>query len=181
MAFVVGVAGAPGSGKSTLVAALARALPGANTLHMDSYENMTRLPIAEVARWFRGGADIDAFAFPALEDELARREAAAGGPVLFETQFGRAHRATGRHIDYLIWLEAPLDVALARSLQALLARGARQDWLQGYLDNYLGAVRELLEMQKARVAPGADLVLDARASAATLADEARAAIGRQRQ
>lgn len=181
MSFVVGVAGIPGAGKSTLVSALAGSLPGAAALHMDSYENMTRLPVIEVARWFRDGADIDAFAFPALEAELARRKAAAGGPVLFETQFGRAHQATGRHIDFLIWLDAPLDVALARSLRAVLARGARPDWLQGYLDNYLGTVRQLLEMQKARVAGAADLVLDARASAATLADEARAAIARRRQ
>ena len=179
MAFVVGVAGVPGSGKSTLVAALAGALPGARALHMDSYENMTQLPIAEVARWFRDGADIDVFAFPALEGELARCKAAAGGPVLFETQFGRAHQATGRHIDYLVWLDAPLDLALARSIQAVLARGARQDWLQGYLDNYLGTVRELLEMQKARVAPGADLVLDARQAPAALAAQLHAALARR--
>jgi uridine kinase len=176
MAYVVGVAGVPGAGKSTLVAALARALPGAAALHMDGYENMTRLPIAEVARWFREGADIDAFQFPALEAELARRKAAPGGPLLFETQFGRAHRATGRHVDFLIWLDAPLDLALARALHAALARGAPQAWLQGYLDNYLGTVRDLLEMQKARVAPQADLVLDARGTPAEIAARARAAI-----
>lgn len=176
MAFVVGVAGVPGAGKTTLVAALARSLPGAAALHMDSYENMTRLPIDAVARWFRDGADIDAFALADLEAELARRRQAAGGPVLFETQFGRAHRATGRHIDFLIWLDAPLDVALARSLRAVLARGARPDWLQGYLDNYLGTVRELLEMQAARVAGAADLVLDARKPVAGLAALAREAI-----
>lgn len=176
MALVVGVAGVPGAGKSTLLAGLAPLLPGAAPLRMDDFENMTRLPIEAVARWVRDGADIDAFALPALEAELARRKAAAGGMVLFETQFGRAHRATGRHIDYLIWLEAPLDLALARSLQAILARGARQDWLRGYLDHYTGTVRALLEMQQARVAPGADLVLDARAAPAALAARARDAL-----
>ena len=129
MALVVGVAGVPGAGKSTLLAALAPLLPGAVSLRMDDYENMTRLPIAEVARWFRDGADIDAFALPALEAELARRKAAQG-IVLFETQFGRAHRATGRHVDFLVWLDAPPDVALARALRAALARGAAPAWLR---------------------------------------------------
>ncbi len=175
MAQVVGITGAPGAGKSTLAAALAQSLPDATALHMDGYDNMTRLPIAEVARWFRSGADIDAFAFPPLEAELARRKAAPG-TVLFETQFGRAHRATGQHIDFLIWLEAPLDLALARTLRAALARGAPAGWLQGYLDSYLGTVRELLEMQKARVAPAAVLVLDARGAPAEIAARAHAAI-----
>lgn len=171
---VVGVAGAPGSGKSTLVAGLARSLPGAAALHMDDYENMTRLPIEAVASWYRDGADIDTFAFPGLEAEL-RRLKDAGGIVLFETQFGRAHRATGRHIDLLVWVDTPLDVALARSVRAILARevreadaAARLRWLQGYVENYLGTVRELLEMQKARVAADADLVIDGRTPAAEM-------------
>lgn len=170
---VVGVAGAPGSGKSTLVAALAQALPGARALHMDDYENMTRLPLEAVARWYRAGADIDAFEFPQLQAALARP---AQDLVLFETQFGRAHGATGRHVGFLIWIDTPLDIALARALGAALERGAGAQWLRGYLDGYLGTVRELLEMQQARVAPGADLVLDGRLAAPALAAQAADAI-----
>jgi uridine kinase len=202
MASVIGVAGAPGSGKSALVDGLARALPQASAIHMDGYDNMTRLPIEAVARWYREGADIDAFAFPQLEEDLGRLK--AGAPVreplsgiavapahhvLFETQFGRAHRATGRHIDLLVWVDTPLDVALARSTRALLARAlgeadaaqraARLRWLQGYLDNYLGTVRELLEMQKARVAAQADFVVDGRHGIAELVAAARAEILRR--
>jgi uridine kinase len=170
---VVGVAGAPGSGKSTLLAALARALPGAAELRMDDYENMTRLPLDAVARWYRAGADIDAFDFPQLQAALAR---GAAGLVLFETQFGRAHRATGRHIGFLVWIDTPLDIALARALRASLERGAGVPWLRGYLDGYLGTVRGLLDMQKARVAPGADLILDGRLGVDTLAAQAADAI-----
>ena len=179
MAFVVGIAGVPGAGKSTLLAALAGALPGAAALHMDGYENMTRLPIAEVRRWFETGADIDAFDFPALQSDLQRMKQAPG-IVLFETQFGRAHRATGRHLDLLVWLDTPLDLALARALRAALARGAQAQWVRGYLENYLGTVRELLEMQQQRVAAGADLVLDGRGSPAALAAAAAAEIARRR-
>lgn len=172
---VIGVAGAPGAGKSTLVAELARQLPDACALHMDDYENMTHLPIEAVARWYREGADIDAFQFPRLQAELQRRkgEAGAGGLLLFETQFGRAHRATGQCLDLLIWIDTPLDVALARSLRAALERGANPQWLRTYLEQYLGTVRELLEMQRTRVAPGADCVLDGRGSPVAMATAAR--------
>ena len=181
MAFVVGIAGVPGAGKSTLAAALCAALPDAQALHMDAYDNMTRLPIGAVRRWFEDGADIDAFDLPALQAELRRRKAGpASATVLFETQFGRAHRATGQHIDLLLWIETPLDLALARALRAALARGAPADWVKDYLQNYLGTVRELLEMQRSRVAAAADAVLDGRADAAAVAEAARAEIARRR-
>lgn len=202
MAFVVAVAGAPGSGKSALVDGLARALPGASAIHMDGYDNMTRLPIEAVARWFREGADIDAFDFPQLQEDLRHLKAgepareplsgraiAPGRYLLFETQFGRAHRATGAFIDLLIWVDTPLDVALARSVRALVARfqgesdaaqlPARLRWLQAYLDNYLGTVRELLAMQRERVAALAEVILDGRGSAAELVAMARAEILRR--
>jgi hypothetical protein len=178
MAFVVGIAGVPGAGKSTLVAALAAALPRAVPLHMDAYDNMTRLPVAELRGWIEAGADIDAFDFPPLQAELQRLKAGeARETVLFETQFGRAHRATGRYIDFLLWLDTPLDLALARTLGAVLARGTRPEWLRGYLEHYVDPVRGLLEMQRTRVAADADLVLDGRLAPGALAQAALARLG----
>ena len=72
MGQVIGVAGAPGAGKTSLVLGLAQVLEDACALHMDDYERMTRRPIADVARWMHAGADLDAFEFPGLEPELAR-------------------------------------------------------------------------------------------------------------
>jgi uridine kinase len=183
MSHVVAVAGPPGAGKSSLIQGLAQAIGDACAIHMDSYETMTRKPIAEIAQWMQDGADVDAFAFPQLEQDLrrlrqgltvieprTRREIAARKYILFETQFGRAHRATGEHIDLLIWLDTPLDVALARNVKKL-ASGFRREqnpaklpdrlqWLDGYLDNYLQTVRSLMPMQRQKVAAGADIVID---------------------
>lgn len=183
MSHIVAVAGHPGAGKTSVVLGLAEALGDAAVIHMDSYEKMTRTPMADIARWMDDGADIDAFAFPQLERDLqhlrqgmsivdprSKRQVAPCKYILFETQFGRAHSATGRHIDLLLWIETPLDLALARNLKAFVAGflrarqphqlEARLRWLQAYLDNYLGTVRSLMTMQKQRVAAGADFVID---------------------
>lgn len=175
MSHVVAVAGPPGAGKTSLVIGLARVLGNAGVLHMDSYENMTRMPMDALKRWMREGADIDAFAFPRLLDDLARlKHENKSKYVLFETQFGRAHSATGAHVDLVIWVDTPLDVALARNIKATLggllgepqpermSGGIR--WLHGYLENYLGTVRALLEMQRTRVCARADVVLDGHAT-----------------
>lgn len=199
MHYVVGVAGPPGGGKTTLARELVRALPEASAIHMDSYETMTDSPMEVVRSWVRDGVDIDAFDFSRLAADLERlkrgHEVAEPGTqrviapakyIVFETQFGRAHRATGAHIDLLLWLETPLDVALARTFKVQLGLAARERsleavqsqlrWLQGYTDNYLGVVRSLVEMQLQRVRPSAEIVLDGLQEPASLAREAARAI-----
>src|SRR5688572_21190855 len=137
---VVAVSGYPGSGKTSLVRGLARSLPGAAAIFMDGYERMTRAPIASIARWMQDGADIDAFDFPGLAEDLAalkhgvavneRMSATrvhAEKYVVFETQFGRAHGDTGQHIDLQVWIDVPFDIALARNLKAFVAGFAQEN------------------------------------------------------
>ena len=73
-------------------------------------------------------------------------------------------------IDFLFFIDTPLDIALARVVrkQATLAAhtpdrdGALKfaGWLEGYLDNYARFMRRSYVMQRALVLPQADLVLD---------------------
>jgi Uridine kinase len=189
--FVIAIAGAPGSGKSTLARALADALPEACVLAMDSYEHMTRQSMEQLAAWAARGADVDELPLPLLAEHLAALKAgravtdpatgagiAAAPFIVFETQFGRSHRASGQHIDWLVWLDTPRELALARTLrqlagEALDAEDAqlreRLEWLASYLGNYLGLVRQLLVQQRERVLPQADLVVDGTDDPARLA------------
>jgi uridine kinase len=202
MSHVIAVSGYPGAGKTSLVLGLAQALGDAAPIHMDSYERVTRAPIEDIARWLRDGADIDAFDFPQLEEDLVHLR--QGLPledrysgnivtgsryVLFETQFGRAHTRTGRHIGLQIWIDVPRDIALARKLKAFLGGFLRENqpdklpsrtrWLEGYLDNYLGTVSALLEMQHQRVAGTADIVVDGRLDLRTMIETVRGEILRR--
>ncbi len=179
--YLVGIAGPPGAGKTALVQGLSAAMHDTTAIHMDSYEQMTRATPEHVQRWLQHGADIDEFVMPQLPEDLATlrsgapvKEPGTGAEIpprkyiLFETQFGRAHRATGSNIDLLIWVDTPLDVALARNLRAFTATFLREPkpqvleermrWLHDYLDQYLDMVRPLMALQKDRVAAGADLV-----------------------
>jgi uridine kinase len=180
---IVAVAGPVGGGKSTLVEGLAGRLTDASVIRFDHYERVTEQPIENIRRWMESGADLDELVIAGLPedlralkqgysvvDPLTQAPIPARKYVLFECQFGRQHKATGQHIDFLIWIDTPLDVALARKVRAFSGelRQARErkeidgfaPWLHAYLDNYLEVVGGLLRMQRETVGANADLVID---------------------
>ena len=180
--YVIAVAAPVGGGKSTLVRRLAERLADATAIHFDHYERITEQPIEKISLWMQHGADLDEFEIPRLADDLqalkrgssvldplTRAEIPARKYILFETQFGRQHAATGRHIYFLIWVDTPLDVALARKVRQFAgeldgrdagANRAFASWLRAYLDNYLAVVGGLLRIQRETVGANADLVID---------------------
>jgi uridine kinase len=180
--YVIAVAAPVGGGKSTLVKALASRLEGAAAIHFDHYERITEQPIEEIRRWMQDGADVDEMVIPRLADDLQAlklggsvvdpqtgKAITARKYVLFETQFGRQHAATGRHIDFLVWVDTPLDVALARKIRQFAGEldvrnqeefCAFAPWLRTYLDNYIAVVGALLRIQRDTVGEHADLVVD---------------------
>jgi uridine kinase len=197
--YVVGIAGAAGAGKSTLASALAQALGDAAVIHIDDYQRVTEQPLRHIAQWMERGADFDEFPIPLLPEHLRRlkagqaviepvhmREIAPARIILFETHFGRAHRATGCHIDLLAWIDTPADVALARNLRDLLRPMLsdprvtpdrnRVAWLDNYLESYLGSVRALLALQAQRVGARADVVVNGNDTLATQVEQLQRAI-----
>ena len=183
MTQVIAIAGPPGAGKSTLAHALAQMLGRAGVLEFDRYEQATAHSVEDLGRWLREGADFNALAAPGLRGDLERLkgEPWARRYLLFEMPLGREHAETAPLIDFLIWIDLPLDVALARKLGELTNRALRSPapdehgralaWLNGYLDSYLAVVREVLVVQNDRVRPGADLIVDGLADFPSLVAE----------
>ena len=196
MSHVVGVAGVAGSGKSTLVRGLVKALGNAASIHIDDYQRITREPIRKIVQWMERGAEFDEFKIPLLSDHLERlkrgerivdpltmREILPQKYIVFETLFGRAHRDTGRHVDFLVWVDTPLDVALARNLRDL-TRSVMNDpglassddkfvRVHNYVQHYLDEVRPLVLMQQSRVSALADISVDGGADPETVVENAR--------
>lgn len=189
---VIGIAGPVGAGKTTLLRQLANRLAESTPIHFDDYESLTSQPIEKIKKWMQCGGDMRAVQVAGLAADLLSLKAGQAvsngvtmtpGPtgkyILFETQFGRRHAETGRHIDYLVWIDTPLDIALARKLRQFTrelgeAKPAEAHeefcgWLGGYLDNYLEVVGELLRIQRDSVAADADLIIDGSAEREFLA------------
>jgi hypothetical protein len=167
---VISVAAPPGGGKTTLSRMISAKLHNAPILHYDDHEALTRRSPAEIEAWLDRGARLDEIPVPGFAEKLADLKASGAPFVVVDSPLGRAHPPTAAAIDFLIFVDTPLDIALARVLldQARLAAraaepGAARDfavWLEGYLGNYARFMRRSYGVQRTTVMPQADLVLD---------------------
>jgi uridine kinase len=181
MTCIVAIAAPIGGGKSSLVRGLATALNDAPTLHFDDYELATEKSPAELARWLTDGADFNSLRAPGFAEALRtlRRGGVVINPVsgesvrpceyiVLEMPLGRTYAETADLIDFLIWVDTPFDMALARNLRGLVAETLEDQsdpreflhWLDAYLGHYNDQVRGILCLQKTRVAAAANLLLD---------------------
>lgn len=183
MTWIIAVSGPIGGGKSALTTAIAGCLGNASILQFDSYENLTQAPIQNLLDWLEAGASEHAFSFPLLDEHLALLKAgkAVVDPrlghtihpakyILFEFPFGRTYPPAIPFIDLQVWIELPLDIALARKMEEyvnmFLASGnpgehARQlAWMKNYLVNYQNMISRILRVQLRNVKPKADVLVN---------------------
>jgi uridine kinase len=187
-AFVVGLSGIPGSGKTTLMHLLLKDYGHAQAVYYDRFHPGMTEP--QIRDWFGRVGDTNEFVLSDLIGELTRRMQIQPGDqrrplVLFETAFGRAHRATGAFVDFLIWIDTPLDIALSRANLVFLdsvrqnpAPNAAADfieWLARYMRDY-PIVRTMYLALSERISSMADLVIDGTKPAEVSAESVRKAL-----
>ena len=104
---VIAIAGASGSGKSTLVRNIADRLENSETMYFDDYrpqyENLTE----DLGNLRKGNNII----YP-----VDNRRINAGKLIILEEPTGRTRRGMSDKIDFLVYINIPLEVSLARVL-----------------------------------------------------------------
>ena len=187
---IIAIAAPPGGGKTTLSGLLSARLGGRPVLHFDDYEVLTKRAPAEVEAWLDRGAPLEEIAAPGFAVGLADLLASGARHILVDGPLGRAYPPTANLIDLVIYIDTPLDLALARVMRGQAAHAARApdpgaprnfaQWLEAYLENYQGFIRRSYAMQREVVLPGADVVLDGALPMERLVDLALDAINGRR-
>jgi uridine kinase len=176
--YVIALSGHSGAGKSTAIQHLASRLGSAVVLGIDDYEATSTYP--EAIQWLAEGADPNAFQTPQLvEDVRALRSGAAITPpdahepvqpasfLIVEEPFGRGREQMRGMIDFVAYIDVPLEIALARKI---LRRNAFLPWeqdpgvfmahLQEFLTWYLKVGRAFYLATRDGVLASCDLVVD---------------------
>lgn len=159
MVKIVGISGVGGAGKSVLTNALGNRL-NATTLFWDDFDEISQDP-NDYIEWYNTNRDYSEWKYDALAEVLrqlkldkkvicpaTKKELIPTDYIVFDAPLGRKHTATGQYIDYLIFLNTPLDIALARRILRDFRDKSNLNIAEIFeeLDFYLTASRQLYTM-----------------------------------
>ena len=184
---VIAVAAIAGGGKTTLVLEAAKALDAAVLMFDDYFRDY---PV-DMAKWLQDGADLSTWKSPQLASELrklvswqpvrSRRDGPMVEPkpvIMLEEPTGRQRPEMAELIDFVVAIDTPLEVGLARLVKRTLGHLdvaelhslPREDiiqrlagplaFLQGYLRSYPDTGRLLYAEILDQVMGNCDLILD---------------------
>ena len=178
----MGIAGASGAGKTTLIREHVSQVPNAAAVHFDNYEAFTNGPDS-MEQWLADGVNYDAWSSDRLESDLRKlkeggsirhpKSGAEQGPVskiLFDAPFGYANRRLGASIDFTVFLDVPLDIAMARRLIRDTDNSEKTD-LAMEMQNYLAYGRACYLAMNETVKQSCDLIVDAAYTVDKIASE----------
>ena len=174
----IGISAVTGGGKTAVTKRLVEVLGDAVSLHFDDYDD-TNVHPGDIQSWFAAGADYDAYRTPVFTGHLEALMAGTSitypvgsgqlGParyVVVDAPLGRAHTDSGRFIDLMVFIDTPLDVALARRL--LRDINGQSAWLSDQviqyvkeeLSAYLVGARPIYEEFQERMRTTSDVIID---------------------
>jgi uridine kinase len=187
--FVIAIAGHSGAGKSTLIEHLRSRLGDANVLCLDQYESSSTYPAA--SKWIEDGADPNEFQTPQFDADVAalkngksivhvetKKEIKPGRFLIIEEPFGRGRNALHDLIDFVVYVDTPLEVAYIRKISRKNNFLPWEDDPDVFIANlrqnmewYLRAGRRFYLAVAERVRENCDLIVDGTLSTQQIADK----------
>lgn len=155
---LVSISAVSGGGKTRIVEKLKETLTNAVSLHFDDYD--FECP-DEIVDWVQRGADYSEYKIEPFIDDLKKIMASNNNIqwILLDYPFSYVKNNLGQYIDYSIFLDTSLDVAMSRRLLRDHENACRDD-IMNDLKFYLSHGRMCyLEMLKT-VKPTCDLIVD---------------------
>lgn len=153
---MIAIAAVSGGGKTTITSNLNEKLQNSKTLFFDDYDFDGPDDIIE---WIDNGAEPDKWDLTPLIRDIKKLLMEPLDYIILDFPFAYLHSKTRKFIDFAVFIDTPLDIAMARRIMRDFKNSSVTDILAD-MDNYIvGGRRGYLDMLK-KTKPNSDLVVD---------------------
>lgn len=165
---VITIAAVSGGGKTTITESLTHELTNSKALFFDSY-NFDNCP-ADICKWIDDGANYDEWVLtPLIHDIQHLIRDSKLDYIIVDYPFAYLNREMGQFIDVSIFIDTPLDIAMARRI----LRDFKEDTMSEIhndLKHYMAHARKAYLEAIHTVKPNSDIVLDGSFSVSEIID-----------
>ncbi len=114
--FVISISSVSGGGKTALSVALHKSLPNSLLFHFDDFDDSNIYP-SDFYDWNRRGGDVEEFDCHGMQMVVnAAIHQRKSKWIILDFPFGRRHSCFRDVIDLAVFIDTPLDVAMARRI-----------------------------------------------------------------
>lgn len=155
---IIAIAAVTAGGKTTIVNEIKKQLPNTKSLQFDDYSFEGE--VDDFNTWTRQGADYNVWDLsPLVKDILEIKENTDCEYLLLDYPFAYCHKELSEYIDCAIFIDTPLDIAMARrilrDMKAATGEEIRQD-----LKIYIKYARIAYIQMLKDILPSSDYIID---------------------
>lgn len=164
---VIAIAGVSGGGKTTIAKHLNERLYNSKTLFFDDYD--FDVP-NDMIDWVDKGANYDEWNLAPLIRDLKGLLSEPLDYIVLDFPFAYKHSKTSKLIDLTVFIDTPLDIAMARRVIRDFRNSSNESILIE-MENYISQGRRgYLEMLKT-IKPNSDIIVDGTLSVSKIGDK----------
>jgi uridine kinase len=155
---IISIAAVTAGGKTTIVNELKKQIPSTKSLHFDEYSFEGE--VDDFYTWTKHGADYNVWNLhPLIKDILEIKKNSDCEYLLLDYPFAYCHKALSQYIDCAIFIDTPLDIAMARRILRDMGN-ATGDEIRQNMELYLKYARIAYIQMIKDVLPSSDYIID---------------------
>ncbi len=165
---IIAIAAVSAGGKTTIVNELKKQIANTRSLHFDDYSFEGE--VDDFYEWTKQGADYSVWDLSPLVDDVINIKNSDCEYLLLDYPFAYCHEALREYIDCAIFIDTPLDVAMARRVLRDM-KNATGDEIRKEMELYLKYARIAYIQMLKDILPSSDYVIDGTKELAEKTDE----------
>lgn len=166
---IVAIAAVTAGGKTSTVNEIKKRLPKSTSLHFDDYSFDGE--VEDFCKWMQDGADYNVWDLTPLKNDIEKIiRAGEYEYLILDYPFAYQHKMLSDFIDVAIFIDTPLDIALARRVLRDM-KNESADEIRNEMESYIKCARAVYVQFLKDILPSSDYVIDGSKTLDLIADE----------